>query len=414
MQKLKGPSLKTVLATALASAATLAVAQSGETVRIALVDPISGPFANVGQNTLKMFQFYAERSSRGNPAGVKFEIVHLDNKGSPQETLNALKAATDQGIRYVALGLSSAAAAAMSDGVNKYNERNPGKEVVYINYAAQDPDLSGSKCNFWHFGFEADTAMKMEALTSYVAERKEVKKVYLVNQNYSHGQQFSRFARESLAKRRPDVQIVGDDLHPVAQVKDFSPYIAKIQAAGADTVMSGNWGTDLSLLIKAAKEAGLNVAFYTPLAMGIGNGPAIGAAGEGRVRSAYIAHPNLPGEMSAVAREFTARFKEDYGMPMIHQVFQMLPAAMAKAKSVEPAKVARAMEGLTAKSFNGDITMRAADHRLQQGLYITTWNKVDDKNAYNVEGTGYTWTQDKYFEPAAASAATSCQMKRPI
>lgn len=59
-----------------------ALAQSGETVRIAHIDPFSGPFANVGQNQLKSWQFIAERmAGTKNPAGVKFEIVGFDNKG---------------------------------------------------------------------------------------------------------------------------------------------------------------------------------------------------------------------------------------------------------------------------------------------------------------------------------------------
>ena len=73
----------------------------------------------------------------------------------------------------------------------------------------------------------------------------------------------TRAAKEYLKRKRPDIEIVGDDLHPIAQVKDFSPYVAKIKASGADTVITGNWGSDLSLLIKAAKDAGLTANFYT-------------------------------------------------------------------------------------------------------------------------------------------------------
>ena len=117
----------------------VAFAQAGQTVKIAFIDPLSGPFANVGQNQLKSWQFMAEELSKKNAAGVKFEIVPFDNKGSPQESLNSLKAAIDQGIRYVTQGNGSGAAAAISDAVSKHNERNAGKEVVYLNYAAVDP-----------------------------------------------------------------------------------------------------------------------------------------------------------------------------------------------------------------------------------------------------------------------------------
>ena len=127
---------------ALAIPVTVAHAQQGQTVKIAFIDPLSGPFANVGQNQLKSWQFIGEHFSAKNPAGVKFEFVAFDNKGSPQESLNSLKAAIDQGIRYVTQGNGSGAAAAISDAVAKHNARNPGKEVLYLNYAAVDPALT--------------------------------------------------------------------------------------------------------------------------------------------------------------------------------------------------------------------------------------------------------------------------------
>ena len=85
-------------------------AQKGETVKIAWIDPLSGPFANIGQNILRTFQLAAERT--GAKSGVKYEVVAFDNKASPQESLTVLKSAIDQGFRYVAQGNGSGAAAA--------------------------------------------------------------------------------------------------------------------------------------------------------------------------------------------------------------------------------------------------------------------------------------------------------------
>ena len=168
--------------------------------------------------------------------------------------------------RYVAQGTGTGPATAIIDFLNRYNERNPGKEVLFLNYAAVDPSLTNEKCSFWHFRLDADTSMKMEALTAFIKDKPEVKKVYLINQNYSHGQQVSKYAKEMLKRKRADVEIVGDDLAPLAQVRDFAPYIAKIKQSGADSVITGNWGSDLALLTKAANDAGLsNVNFYTCL-----------------------------------------------------------------------------------------------------------------------------------------------------
>jgi len=369
--------------------------------------------ASVGQNQLKSFQFVAEKVNATNPAGVKFEIVSIDNKLSPAESLNALKSAADQGIRYVVQGLGSGAALALVDAINKHNERNPGKEIVFLNYAAVDPDLTNSKCSYWHFRLDADTSMKMEALTTFIKDQKDVQKVYLINQNYAHGQQVSKFAKSTLARKRPDVQIVGDDLHPLAQVRDFAPYVAKIKASGADTVITGNWGSDLALLVKAANEAGLNVKFYTYYANFGGTPTALGKGAEGRVYQVGYGHYNMGGIYGSLISEFKKRFNDDYYSGATYHALTLLGEGMAKAKSTDPVKVAAAMEGLKFKSFNGEVEMRKSDHQMQQPLFIAKWAPVDAKNPYDVEKTGLTFLPAKAFDAYVSSTPTSCQMKRP-
>lgn len=413
--------LRTLIqATALASAlgaAGAAFAQA-KTVKIAFIDPQSGLMAPVGTNILRSYQLIAEIANRENWAkGIRFEIVPFDNKLSPQESLNALKAAIDQDIRYVAQGNGSSVALALADAVTKHNERNPGKEVVYLNYAAVDPDLTNSKCTFWHFRFDANSDMKMEALTTYMADKKDIRRVYLINQDYAFGHQVRRAAREYLNRKRPDIQIVGDELHPLAKVTDFSQYVAKIKASNADTVITGNWGSDLALLIKAAKDAGLNAKFYTYYAGTTGVPTAMGEAGVDRVR--YVAYWNLnnekPGSVGEkIYKEFKTRFKDDYYTMATYSVIRALAEAFNKAGSTDPVKVAFALEGLKFQSINGEVEMRAADHQLQQPLYIASWQKVDGKQVrYDSENTGFGWRTEKVFDSFVAAQPTSCNMKRP-
>ena len=394
-------------------AAGAALAQKGETVKVAWIDPLSGLMASVGQNQLKSFQFVAEKLNASNPAGVKFEIISIDNKLSPAESLNALKSAADQGVRYIVQGLGSGAAGALVDAVNKHNERNPGKEIVFLNYAAVDPDLTNSKCSYWHFRLDADTSMKMEAMTTFMRDQKDIQKVYLINQNYAHGQQVSKYAKSNLQRKRPDIQIVGDDLHPLAQVRDFTPYVAKIKASGADTVITGNWGSDLALLVKAANDAGLTTKFYTYYANFGGTPTALGTAADGRVFQVGYGHYNLGGLNSQLVSEFKKKFNDDYYSAATYHALAMLSEGMAKAKSTDPVKVAAAMEGMKFKSFNGEVEMRKTDHQMQQPVFITKWQKMDAKNGYNVEGTGMTFAPVQAFDAYVASTPTSCQMKRP-
>jgi branched-chain amino acid transport system substrate-binding protein len=405
--------LKTLVGAAALSCVLAAHAQKGETVKIALIDPQTGLMGPLGLNQMRSWQFFAEEFSKNNAAGVKFEMVPFDNKLSPAESLNAFKAAIDQGVRYIAQGNGSSVAGALIDAVNKHNARNPGKEVVFLNYAAVDPDFTNSKCSYWHFRFDADTSMKMEALTTFMKDQADVKKVYLFNQNYSHGQQVAKFAKENLSRKRPDVQIVGEELHPLAQVRDFAPYVAKIKASGADTVITGNWGSDLALLIKAANEGGYTGKFYTYYTGVTGTPTALGKGGEGKVFQVAYSHFNMGGQMGQWQDAFKKRFNDDMFTGAIPQALTGLSLAMAKSKSTDPMKVAPALEGLKYAGFNGEVEMRKADHQLQQPLFLTVWQKTDKKFSYSPENTGMTLALVKEFPAYVASTPTSCDMKRP-
>ena len=406
--------LKFVAASVALVCAQGAFAQSGETVKLVRIDPLTGLLGPVGVNQDKSYKFFAEKfSGAGNPAGVKFEFTTIDNKLSPTESLNALKAAIDQGVRYIIQGNGSSVALALSDAITKHNERNPGKEVIFLNDSAVDPDLTNSKCSFWHFRFDADTSMKIEAMTTFMKDQKDIQKVYILGQNYSHGVQVAKFAKENLARKRPDIQVVGEDLHPLAQVRDFAPYIAKIKASGADTVITGNWGSDLSLLVKAANENGYTGKFFTYYAGVTGTPAALGTNGAGRVYQIAYNHYNMGGQMDKWMTEFKTKYNDDFYTGSVIRVYQTLGAAMAKAKSTDPVKVALAMEGLKFNSFNGEVEMRKTDHQLQQPLYMSVWQKADKKYPYSPENTGMTLAPVKEFANYVSSTPTSCQMKRP-
>ena len=405
-----GAALVVCAGTAMAQAKPLA----GQVVKIMWIDPLTGLMGPVGANQLKTAQFLAEKYSAINPAGVKFEILSTDNKLSPTESVNALNSAVDQGVRYVMQGNGSSVAGALIDAINKYNARNPGKEVVYLNDAAVDPDFTNSKCSFWHFRFDADTTMKMEAMTTFMKDQKDIHKVFILGQNYSHGQQVSKYAKEDLKRKRPDIQIVGDDLHPLAQVRDFAPYIAKIKASGADTVITGNWGSDLTLLIKAAVEGGYTGKFFTYYTAVTGTPSALGTNGAGRVYQISYGHYNMGGRMDQWMAEFKKKYNDDLYTGSYARIFEFLGDGMAKAKSTDPVKVAFAMEGMKLKSvFGGEVEMRKTDHQLQQALYMTEWEKAGGKYPYSPENTGMTLVPVAEYPPYVSSTPTSCQMVRP-
>jgi branched-chain amino acid transport system substrate-binding protein len=397
--------------------AALAGPAASETLKIAFIDPLSGGAASTGEAGLKTFQYLAEQiNAKGGAAGMKLEVSGYDNKVNPQESLVQAQKAIDAGSRIIIQGNGSAVAAALTDFVAKHNERNPDKTVLYLNYAAIDPVLTNAKCNYWHFRWDASVDIKMEAMTNYMKTRTAIKKVYLINQDYSFGRSVRDEAKKMLAAKRPDVQIVGDELHPLQKITDFSPYIAKIKASGADSVITGNWAQDFALLIKAAADAGLQVDWYTYYAGGTGGPTALRQANvPDRVFQITEGTANVD---HAASQAFEKEFRNKMGAGLIYpravNLMHMLAAAMDQAKSGDPAKIAAKLEGMKAEVFNGGQGfMRADDHQFFQPMYISSFGPLTAKEPFDEEKTGWGWKVLGKVDTQNTVVPTTCKMQRP-
>ncbi|KPK35432.1 MAG: hypothetical protein AMJ66_01230 [Betaproteobacteria bacterium SG8_40] len=394
--------------------------KSEETIKIGYIDPLSGPFANVGQHGLRELQLVVEGiNERGGVlGGTRFEIVSLDGKANPQESLIAFRQLVDQKVKFMFQGNSSAVAGALTDAVAKHNDRNPDSAMIYLNYAAVDPALTNDRCNFWHFRFDADADMKMQALTNMMAKVPSIKKVYLINQDYAFGHAVAKAARSMLAVKRPDIEIVGDDLHPLGKIKDFAPYISKIKASGADSVITGNWGADLALLVRAGRDAGLQVDYYSYYAGIVGGPAAIGEAGIDHVKQVTMWHVNAGGEASnALVERYRERFPEandDFFFLTIQHAMELLVQAIEKTGSTDPLAIARTMEGARYEGITGEVWVREDNHQLMQPLYVSTLKKMGEEGVkYDVERTGMGPKTDVRVEAADTYLPTTCEMKRP-
>ncbi len=395
-------------------------ALAADNIKVAFIDPLSGPFANVGESEVRHFQHIIEGiNARGGVlGGRKLELAAFDSKASPQEAVLALKQVIDQGIHYILQGNSSSVAHALVDTLDKHNKRNPDEAVLFLNYAAVDPVLTNEKCTFFHFRFDADADMKMSAITDVLAMDKNIGKVYLLNQDYAFGQAVSKAAKLMLGKKRPDIQIVGDDLHPLGKVKDFAPYVTKIKASGANAVITGNWGNDLSLLIKASKDAGLKVEYYTYYGGITGTPPAIGEAGAGHLKMVSQWHANVgtPGAEKWVTsyRERFKGAKDDFFYSTPVTAIEMLAKAIDQAKSADPLPVAKALEGMKWMSDTGEVVMRADNHQLLQPMFVSTFTKADGRNPkFDIEKTGFGFKTDRRIEAKDTMMPTTCKMERP-
>ena len=395
----------------------LPIDAGAEVVRIAYLAPLSGSNALVFEESLKIFRAAAEGANarEGARFGITIEIVPFDNKGTAQDTLLVFRQALDQDIRFFTATISSVANA-LSDAVLKHNQRNPDRQVLYLNYDARDPILTEDRCHFWHFRFEPHTEMQVRALAAAVTQP-ESKRLYLMNPDYAWGHSVQKAARETLKELRPDLEIVGDDLVPLAKVKDFAPYVAKIRASGADTVLTGNWGQDLTLLVKAANDAGLKARLLTTHAWVLGTPTAIGSAGEGRVRTMTAWHINAgpqAWEQRMIQAEKQYRGASHMDFLPIWTTIDMFARAMSVAGSSNPLKVAYALEGMEYDAPGGKAWMRREDHQLMAPIYVASFVKVGTPGVkYDEEGTGLGWKTDFVFDTKDSVPPMRCRMERP-
>ena len=406
-----------------AAAAPAALAQPAGPIRLALIESMSGPFANTGEAVFRNILWAVERvNARGGvklPGGPRLlQLDRYDSKGQNEEALSALRAAIDDGARIVLQGNSSATAAALIDAIDKNNERDPSRRVIFLNYSAVDPVLTNERCSFWHFRFDAHADMRVTALMDVVKDDASLKRVYLIGQDYSFGQAVLRESKRQLAAVRPDVQVVGDELHPMGRVKDFSPYATKIIASGAQAVMTGNWGNDLTLLVKAAREAGFNGSFYTFYGNALGAPAAIGDAGIGRVIAVADWLPNVQTPPSeAFYQSFRARFpkpSEDYVHMRMQLMIESLAQALQNAGGTDAVAVARALERADVTLAGQRGRMRAADHQFQQQLVVGMMDKQGAPGVkFDVEGSGYGFRVVKTVAAERAEMPTTCKMQRP-
>ncbi len=390
-------------------------AAAADTIKIGYIDPLSGPFATTGDNFLKVFTYILElANAKGGPLGKKYELVPFDSKLQPAEALIALKTITDQNMPFVMHCVGSNVGSAMIDGVAKHNARNPSNRILYLNCGALATELTNEQCDFWHFRFTANVDQRAVARVKTLPQT--VKTVYMMNQDYLFGQSVQKATKRYLAQYRPDIQVVADELVPFGKVQDFAPYVTKIKASGAQSLVTSNYDRDLNLLMKAGNDAGLDIRYDSYLAHQPGGPTSTGPAGENRLTSIMEFHDNVPVEEGNAAAEafvkgFQARAPFNF-IPLDYvTMFDMLTMAINKAGSTDALKVALALEGLKVKDMMGDENeMRAADHQLLSPLHEAMFVRGVK---YDAEKTGLGWKSEAKLTGADLTLPTVCKMKRP-
>ncbi len=387
-------------------------------VKIGLLETLSGPQASTGQSFRSGVRYAIDKmNASGGWNGQPVQLIEYDNQGGPAGASDKLKAAIADGVQIVVQGASSAIGGQITEDVRKHNLRNPGKEIVYVNVGAEAMELTGEKCNFHHFRFTGNAQVRTKALVAGMKQAGTLgSKVYAINQNYSWGQDMERAIVDNAAGG--GYQVVEKTLHDTNKIQDFSPYVSKIVASGAETVISGNWSNDLLLLMKASKAAGLKARFGTVFLDQPGNVANAGDTALGH----FIAHAFNPEAGGAESTRFVDDFKAKTGHvptfvePQAAFGLDMVAEALRRTKPQGDAlnvnAFAKALEGTRIRTPMGEVSMRAADHQVLMPMVVSVVAK-DAK--YKADGTDMGFKPVKVFtaEEAAAPLQGNCKMQRP-
>lgn len=393
-------------------------AARAEPVKIALVETLSGGQAVTGklfQSAIKygLLKLQAENAW---PDGV--QLIEYDNQGGPSEAADKLKAAINDGAHLIIQGASSAIGGQITSDVQKFNARNPGKEVIYINVGAEAMEFTGTKCHFYHFRWNGNAEIRLKAMLEAMKSANVLgSKVYVIGQNYSWGHDVQKLTNEYASKY--NYKIVGDVIHDVNKITDFAPYVAKIKEAAPDTVVTGNWSNDLLLLMKAAGDSGLKARFAAYWLDQPGNIANAGDTAIGHYAEAsFFADAN--GDKSAVfAEDFKAKTGQYpinvqghtvHGMWGIGEALKALKPKAGDKLNVKA--LAFAMEKVTVDTSVGPVKMRAEDHQALLPLAVAIVSKDAKFKADNTD-KGFQTIKLLTGEEASAPVQPTCKMQRP-
>ncbi|MER8880740.1 ABC transporter substrate-binding protein [Mesorhizobium sp. M0684] len=400
------------------SGPTELLAQDRAPLQVALIETLSGPEAATGALFVTAAEYeIAKLNEDGGYNGQPMKLVLLDSQGTPSGASDRVTEAVEQGIQVIMQGTSSGIAGQIIEDLRRYNTRHPTSPIIYINQAAEARELTGAKCQFYHFKFALDAEMRLKGVAEAIkSEKVEATQVYAINQDYSWGHDI-----EAAVKRNANVAgytVVGSTLHDVSKIQDFSPYVSQISTSGADTVITGNWGTDLLRLVKAAVDANLKARFIAMFLDLPGNVKGAGPSAEGQYNVDVFNAEASGNRGLALLEDFRAKTGTQ---DMVNSHFRAILALQflgEALKQVDPVggkinvkAIAMAMERTKLDSAAGVVAMRPGDH---QAILPMTITQVSKDAAVKVEGTefGFRPVVTIAGENAITPVQDTCKMQR--
>jgi len=379
-----------------------------DTVTMLQLDPLSGPFKEVGELSIAGVQFLVEEvNNAGGLLGKKIKYMPEDSRLKPDVAVRkANKAILEENAKIILQLNSTAVARALMDVAEK-------SKVIFVTLGTEADFLTGRDFNPYFFRTCFTTENRSKAYAEFF-KTKPWRKFYLINMDYAFGHAVANDFKSTLKKEIPDLRIVGEDFHPLA-TKDFRPYLTKILDSGAEIIFTGNWGTDLEVLMRQGAQMGVKARYATYFLDDRAHLSSVGQFAVGSfVNSTYFPTIETPQNKSFLER-WNKKNKDTkdswptayigYGYNGVKFLFE----AIKKAESFDAEAVIKAWEGMEYNSLIGKQVMRACDHQIMMPGFIAEIQAKSDLFPFPSPGTPAMFPMDKVAVPIKETGNPRCQ-----
>jgi branched-chain amino acid transport system substrate-binding protein len=388
--------------------------EAADLIMIGVTEPYSGVYAAYGESETRGAQAAVDAwNKKGGVLGRQVKMAKEDEQSDPGIGVQKARKLVNQDKCVALMGtVSSAVSLSISGAANALG-------VPFIDSGGHTDDVTGKDCKWNTFRVCHSTWMETHATGATLA-KKFGKKWYLITPDYAFGHSLSAGYRDVAQKL--GATIVHEDLTPLGTT-DFSPYLTKVLPAKPDVLLILPQGDDFINCVKQANQFGILKRIPA-------GGPQVELEAvwalppEARVGfwgvEWYYKGASVLGNNAAGAK-WVADYRKKYGTPPTARSFfgytamDRLLWGISEAKSTDPVKIARALEGthFTSPLVAGTLFFRKEDHQMMWPMWTaeirakgTPEDKYDVFNIIDREPA-------LAIEQTVAEKAKVCKMNYP-
>jgi branched-chain amino acid transport system substrate-binding protein len=320
----------TGLAFALAAAPVKA-----QDITIAVVGPMTGPVATIGEQQKRGGEAAAAAiNDAGGVNGRKIKIVVEDDACDPKQAVAVANLIVGLQIKFVAGHACSGSSIPASD---VYADNN----VLMMSPASSNPALTEKGHATIMRLYGRDDAQGA-FIAPWIAQKYKGKTIAILHDKTAYGKGLATVVKDKLNEAGVK-EVDFEGINPGE--KDYSAIVTKLKNLGAEVVYYGGYHTEAGLMLRQAADQGYKLNLIMGDSLATAEFWAIaGPAGEGTLFT-FPTDPRRSPMAAKALEQFKAQNYEPEGFTLFsYGVVQAIAEGIKRAGSDDPLKVAKALE----------------------------------------------------------------------